>query len=114
MKTIVKIAGIGVPLVLSGIVQAVTFAPATTPQNASAGTGAYITNGFNFGLSANVGLAYTENISGVAINAGNTKGKNSFGINSTGGAVGACTAAAVSTANGYSISAPSITGNGCT
>ncbi|WP_156970877.1 hypothetical protein [Andreprevotia chitinilytica] len=114
MKTCLKIAGLAIPVVLAMQANAGTIAPTATATTQTAATGSFIVAAFSFGLSANVGLGYTESPTNVVINTGNIKGSVTFGANSTGGAVAPCTTNATpSTANGYSVAAPSTAGSGC-
>lgn len=111
-KTVLKIAGVAVPVLLSAVSHAVTLAPATSATTATIATGSFILSSFTFSKSIGVGLAYTESTSAVVVNAGNTKGGKTFGGSSNGGSVKACTAAP-STSNGYTVAAPSVTADGC-
>lgn len=67
----------------------------------------------NYRPSKNVGLGYGCNTTAIAINAGNIKGKYTYGGGSTAGSVKQCSTTAVDTTNGYTVAAPSPIGDGC-
>ena len=66
---------------------------------------------FAFTASRSVGLAWACDTTAVAVNAGNTKGKFSYGGSSNGGSVKQC-GSSVSTTNGFALT-PNVTGDGC-
>jgi hypothetical protein len=113
-----KLAFIIVSLGLAVNVNAGTIAPSETPgANAVNNAGcAFVaaTSPFNMTPSRNVGLGYTCTTTGVAVNAGNTKGKYTYGGSTNGGSVAQCPVAVVaSTTTGYGVAAPDVTKDGC-
>ena len=74
------------------------------------------TSPFQFAQSKNVGVAYFCDTTAIAVNAGNTKGKFTYGGSSNGGSVHQCATGTTPdvTANGYLAGKPSAaTTNGC-
>ncbi len=106
-----------IPLLLA----AATTAQAGTLTANSAGTSdasfdnadcSMVQTSFNLKLSQNVGAGWTCNSTTAVVNTGSTKGSKSYGGSTAGGTVAKC-GSDVSTTNGYSVAAPSITGDGC-
>ena len=86
-----------------------TIATAECPMVAATST-------FNLTPSRNVGMTYTCSATAIAVNAGNKKGKYTYGGSSNGGSVTQCggtTPVAVDPANGYTVAAPTATLDGC-
>lgn len=75
-------------------------------------------NILKFTASKSVGVAYNCSTTASAVNAGNTRGKFSYGGGTSGaGGVVKCASgdtADVSTANGYALTPAAADGNGCT
>ena len=74
------------------------------------------TSPFQFAQSKNVGVSYICDTTAIAVNAGNTKGKFTYGGSSNGGSVHQCATGTTAdvTANGYLAGMPSAaTTNGC-
>lgn len=90
-----------------------TYATSPTASATSSDLGGFTNTTINVNLSKNVGLAATGSATALVVNAGSTKGKNSYGGGTTGGSVKECTSAPASTANGYGVATPSISGDGC-
>ena len=74
-------------------------------------------NVLKFTASKSVGVAYTCSTTAAAVNAGNTRGKFSYGggTSGAGGVVKCATGdtADVSTTNGYALTPATADGNGC-
>jgi len=116
-KKITQIGFNTVVLLTALNVNAGTIAPTDSPTatTISQTNCSYISTNspFAFTLSRNVGLAYNCSTTAVAVNTGNTKGKFTYGGSSNGGSVKQCGTTAVSTANGYTVTAPSTSADGC-
>lgn len=118
-KKIVQIGLHSVVLATSIAAQAAggTISPSDTPTAATVSAAqcdmVSLNSSFQFTPSRNVGLAWNCNPTSVAVNAGNIKGKFTYGGSSNGGSVKQCTTTAVSTTNGYTVAAPDVTKDGC-
>lgn len=93
-------------------VYAGTIAPSATPT-AQTKSDLSFAPSVTVTLSKNVGIAYTGSTTALAVNAGSTKGKNSYGGGTSGGSVHECTSQPVDTTNGYKVTPAAATGDGC-
>ena len=119
MKKIVAIMFAGVALQAGAVG---TIAPLSNPvkpaaDNVTLATCPLLKTPFTFTQSANVGLAYDCDTIEAVVNAGNIKGKFTYGGSTNGGSVKQCvvgtSTADVSTTVGYKLPAPTLTADGC-
>lgn len=112
ISNIVLSGAITLGLALNAYAGSGTIPPSTTPT-AQTKSDLDFAPSITITLSKNVGLAYNGSTTALAVNAGSTKGKNSYGGGTSGGSVKECTGKPVSTTDGYGVAPAAATGDGC-
>lgn len=112
ISNIVLSCAVTLGLALNAYAGSGTISPSTTPT-AQTKSDLDFAPSITITLSKNVGLAYNGSTTALAVNAGSTKGKNSYGGGTSGGSVKECTGKPVNTTNGYGVAPAAPTGDGC-